>query len=124
MFTLNNLYNNKNMVEIMARGDVRVFEYKKDLSISPEYSIIEHYASEMNIRKRQVMIELNNSAYTISASAMQWSTGKVAMVADVKGMGDLLSKALASKVSKESTIKPRYQGTGVLMLEPLIDIFY
>lgn len=40
------------------------------------------------------------------------------MGADVKGLGDLFGKALSSKVTKESAIKPKYQGNGLLMLEP------
>ena len=54
---------------------------------------------------------------------MQWTAGAVNMVADVKGFGDLLGKAFSSKVTKESAIKPRYQGHGLLMLEPTISIF-
>ena len=72
----------------------------------------------MNVRKRQVLIELKGNAYTISAGAMQWTSGSVTMGADVKGFGDLLGKALSSKVTKESAIKPKYQGNGLLMLEP------
>ncbi len=33
-------------------------------------SNLQSYASEMNIRKRQVLIELNGNAYTISAGTM------------------------------------------------------
>ena len=40
------------------------------------------------------------------------------MAADVKGFGDLLGKAISSKVTKESAIKPKYEGNGLLMLEP------
>ena len=72
----------------------------------------------MNVRKRQVLIELNGNAYTISAGAMQWTSGNVKMAADVKGFGDLLGKAISSKVTKESAIKPKYEGNGLLMLEP------
>ena len=40
------------------------------------------------------------------------------MAADVKGIGDFFGKAISSKVTKESAIKPKYEGTGLLMLEP------
>jgi uncharacterized protein (AIM24 family) len=40
------------------------------------------------------------------------------MAADVKGIGDFFGKALSSKVTKESAIKPKYEGNGLLMLEP------
>lgn len=118
MVTCNNLYNNRNIEIVEAKGEVKVLEYKRDLSVNPSSAMASYFASEMNIRKRQVLIELKNNAYTISAGAMQWTSGAVSMAADVKGLGDLLGKALSSKVTKESAIKPKYQGTGLLMLEP------
>ena len=118
MITCKNLYENKNIDVVEARGDIKVLEYKKDLSVNFTNAMVAYFASEMNVRRRQVLIELQGNAYTISAGAMQWTSGAVAMVADVKGFGDLLGKALSSKVTKESAIKPRYQGTGLLMLEP------
>lgn len=118
MITYKNLYDNKNIEIIAAKGGVKVLEYKKDLSFNTQNAIAAYYASEMNVRKRQVLIELNGNAYTISAGAMQWTSGNVKMAADVKGFGDLLGKAISSKVTKESAIKPKYEGNGLLMLEP------
>lgn len=118
MITYKNLYDNKNIEIIASKGDVKVLEYKRDLSIDYSNAVSAYFASEMKVRKRQVLIELKGNAYTISAGAMQWTSGSVTMVADVKGIGDFLGKALSSKVTKESAIKPRYQGNGLLMLEP------
>lgn len=119
MIKYNNLYNNGNMKQIGELGPVKVFEHQKDLSIhSPSEAMNAYFAAEMNMRKRQVLIELNGNAFTISAGAMQWTAGSVNMAADVKGLGDLFGKALSSKVTKESAIKPKYQGNGLLMLEP------
>lgn len=118
MVTCKNLTENKNIEIVEAKGGVKVIEYKKDLSVSSEQAMTAYFASEMNVRKRQVLIELRNNAYTISAGAMQWTAGNVKMAADVKGIGDLFGKAISSKVTKESAIKPKYEGTGLLMLEP------
>lgn len=118
MITYKNLYENKNIEIIESKGDVKVLEYKKDLSVNTESAINAYFASQMNVRKRQVLVELKGNAYVISAGAMQWTAGNVSMVADVKGLGDLFGKALSSKVTKESAIKPKYQGNGLLMLEP------
>lgn len=118
MIRTRNLYDNKNIVVVEERGDVKVLEYKKDLSVTTDNAIESYFASEMNVRRRQVLIELKGNAYTISAGSMQWTAGAVSMVADVKGFGDLIGKAFSSKVTKESAIKPRYQGQGLLMLEP------
>ncbi|KHD37675.1 transcriptional regulator [Clostridium acetobutylicum] len=118
MVKCNNLYGNKNVEIVESKGDIKVLEYKKDLSVDISSAAALYFASEMNIRKRQVLIELKDNAYTISAGAMQWMSGSVTMAADVKGIGDLFGKALSSKVTKESAIKPKYQGNGLLMLEP------
>lgn len=118
MVTCNNLYNNSNMVQISARGCVKVFEHQRDLSINPASAINAYYASEMNIRKRQVLIELNGNAFSVQAGAMQWTAGAVSMTSGIKGVGDFLGKAIASKVTRESSSKPEYKGTGLVMLEP------
>lgn len=118
MVKCKNLFENKNIEVIESKGDIKVIEYKKDLSVNTVSAMNAYFASEMNVRRRQVLIELNGNAYTISAGAMQWTAGAVSMGADVKGFGDLLGKALSSKVTKESAIKPKYQGNGLLMLEP------
>lgn len=118
MIQFKNLLDNENIKVIENRGGIKVLEYQRDLSVLPTTAVGAYFASEMNVRRRQVLIELNGNAVTVSAGAMQWSTGSVSMKADVKGIGDLFGKALSAQVSKESTIKPKYEGTGLLMLEP------
>ena len=49
---------------------------------------------------------------------MHWSVGNVESVADVKGVGDFLGKAIKGSVTKEGAVKPKYRGNGTLMLEP------
>ncbi|MBS6645569.1 MAG: AIM24 family protein [Clostridiaceae bacterium] len=118
MITFNNLYNNGNMKQIDGRGCVKVFEHQRDLSVGPGSAMAAYFASEMNIRKRQVLIELNGNAFTIQAGAMQWIAGPVSMTSGIKGVGDFFGKAISSKVTKESTVKPEYKGNGLVMLEP------
>lgn len=118
MITYNNLYNNKNMIMVAERGPVKVFEHQRDLSVNPGSAMASYFAAEMNIRKRQVLLELNGNSFTVQAGAMQWMGGAVSMVSGIKGVGDFFGKALASKVTKESTVKPEYTGNGLVMLEP------
>lgn len=118
MIKFNNLYDNHNMKQLLSRGGVTVFEHQMDLSVNPHESMESYYASRMNVRKRQVLIQLSNNAFVISAGAMQWMTGGVQMTSGVKGVSDLIGKAFSGKASKESMIKPEYKGTGYLMLEP------
>lgn len=118
MVTCNNLYNNENMKQIDSLGCVKVFEHQRDLSVDFSKAMATYFASKMNICKRQVLIELDGNSFTIQAGAMQWMAGSVKMTSGIKGVGDFLSKAIASKVTKESAVKPEYTGNGLVMLEP------
>lgn len=118
MITYRNLYDNGNMKKIDEKDCVKVFEHQRDLSVNPGSAAASYYAAEMNVRKRQVLIELNGNSFTVQAGAMQWTAGAVSMTSGIKGVGDFLGKALASKVTKESASKPEYKGSGLVMLEP------
>ena len=78
----------------------------------------EYFAAKMNVKRRQALIQLNNSEFITSAGAMQWIAGNIEAKTDVKGVGDFLGKALKASVTKESAAKPKYFGTGLLALEP------
>ena len=118
MITYQNLYNNSNMTQIAERGNIKVFEHQRDLSVTPGSAMNAYFAAEMNIRKRQVLIELKTNGFTVQAGAMQWTAGNVKMGSGIKGVGDFFGKAIASKVTKEAAVKPEYTGTGLIMLEP------
>ncbi len=118
MFKFKNFLNNDNIKVVEKKEGMRVLEYVNDLSVTPYSATTSYFASKMNVRKRQVLIELNNSEYTISAGAMQWTIGNVEMQSGVKGAGDLIGKAIKGVVTKESTVKPIYKGKGILVLEP------
>ena len=118
MFQLNNFYDNNNMKCISQLGQYKVFEHEKDLSVSPYSAETAYFASTMNVRKRQVLVELNNTGCTVQAGAMQWMLGNVNMSSGVKGVGNFLGKMVGGAVTGESAVKPEYSGQGLLMLEP------
>ena len=72
----------------------------------------------MNVRRRQVLCDVSKSNITLQSGAMQWSVGNVNATTGVKGVGDLLNKALRGSVTGESAIKPEYTGEGYLVTEP------
>jgi uncharacterized protein (AIM24 family) len=73
----------------------------------------------MNVRKRQVIAELNNDGgVVIQAGAMQMMIGQMEAATNVRGAGDLVRKLVGSKVTGETAVKPRYVGEGLLVLEP------
>ncbi len=118
MFKVENLTNNQNIRIVEQKDNMQIIEYVNDLSVTPDMAVSAYFSSKMNIRKRQLLIKLENSEYTISAGAMQWMLGNVNATADVKGVGDLFGKIIKGAVTNESAVKPKYSGSGLLMLEP------
>ena len=118
MFTINNFMENDDVRKIASLGSFTVLEYQKDLSVSPENAMNAYYCAEMNIRKRQIVCDISKSNVTVQSGAMQWMVGDVRATTGIKGVGDLVGKAVRSKMTEESTIKPEYTGDGVLVLEP------
>jgi uncharacterized protein (AIM24 family) len=118
MYKIKNLINNENVKTLDKKGGMRILEYVNDLSVTPDSAVTSYFSNKMNVRKRQVLIEINDNEYTVSAGAMQWTLGAVECESNVKGVGDLLSKAVKGAVTKESAVKPKYKGKGILMLEP------
>ena len=118
MFAVNNFFNNDDIRITQELGPFRVLEYQRDLSVMPEDALMAYYCNEMNVRKRQVVCDLSKAQITLQAGAMQWTVGNVNATTGVKGVGDLLGKALRGSVTGESAIKPEYTGDGLLVLEP------
>ena len=118
MYQIANLTTNPNVKIVQQMGPFTVIEHQKDLSIQPGSAMAAYYCAEMNVKKRQVLCDLSKAQVTVQAGAMQWTVGDVNATTGIKGVGDLLGKAMRGKVSGESTIKPEYTGSGMMMLEP------
>ena len=100
-------------------GNFHILEYTHDASVSPTRAVNEYFMGKMNVRRRQVLIEIDKDhSAVIQAGAMQWMGGHVEATTGVKGIGDLFGKALKGAVTKESAVKPEYIGDGYLVLEP------
>lgn len=118
MYQVKNFLENDDIKVVEEKGNIKIIEYLRDLSVNPATAMSQYYAAQMNVRRRQTLIELKNDEYIVSAGAMQWTVGNVESTTDIKGVGDFLGKALKGSVTKESTVKPKYKGNGMLMLEP------
>ena len=118
MYQIRNFLENDDVKVIDSKGAFSVVEYQKDLSVMPETAMMAYYASQMNVRKRQVVCDIAKSNVTVQAGAMQWMVGDVRATTGLKGVGDLFGKAMRGSVTGESAIKPEYTGNGTLVLEP------
>ena len=118
MYRVSNFTDNDDVKTLDQKGPFTVIEYQRDLSVTPGSAVTAFYCAQMNVKKRQVICDLNHANITIQAGAMQWMVGNVNATTGIKGVGDLLGKALRGSVTKESAIKPEYTGDGLLVLEP------
>ena len=118
MYQIRNFYDNDDVKVIDSLGAFTVVEYQRDLSVMPETAMMAYYASQMNVRKRQVVCDVSKSDITVQAGAMQWMVGGVKATTGIKGVGDFFGKTMRGSVTGESAIKPEYTGNGTLVLEP------
>ncbi len=118
MYKIKNFTNNDDIKILDSKGAFTVLEYQRDLSVTLETAAAAYFANAMNVKKRQIMCDLSKSSVTVQAGAMQWTAGDANAVTGVKGVGDFFGKLAKAAVTNESAIKPEYQGTGTLVLEP------
>ena len=120
-FSLKNVLDNPNMTKLNEKGNFIVFEHNKDLSCETD-PVGAYFRAKMNVKLRQVLITLNNSTVKTQAGAMQWFAGNVecdtGLGSGVGAIGKFIKGAIKGAASGESAVKPRYYGSGYVMLEP------
>jgi len=90
-----------------------------DYSVAPDNAMNEYFMSQMNVKRRQVIAQLDGKVgLVLQSGSMQWLAGNVQATTGVKGVGDFIGKVVRSQVTKESAIKPEYVGNGILVTEP------
>ena len=119
-FTVGNFFNNDNINIADQKGNFKVIEYVKDLSVMPHTAITSYFASVTKCRKKQLVVELDQTidGVVMQAGAMQWVAGNVNATSGIKGAKDLISKLFKSKVTGETAVKPEYKGQGMVVSEP------
>ena len=116
--TVNNWLNDNRKV-IAEKGMFKVVEHQRDLSVGSATAQNAYFASEMNVRLRQVEISLDGtqSAKT-QAGAMQMILGNVEMATGVTSAKGFLGSMVKAAVTNETAVKPEYTGRGQVILEP------
>ena len=109
---------NDNIKVIDEKGPFKVIEYEKDLSVSPSEVMYKYFASKMNVRPRQLVVDLRKtSGIYLQSGAMQWMSGSSKLSTGIKGVADLGKKFLKSTGTNETTVKPEYSGNGYVITE-------
>jgi len=102
-----------------TKGSFSVLESIRDESVSPWSATSAYFMEKMGVRRRQIIATLKGENTIVTqAGAMQWIVGNISVATGVKGAGDFLGKMVKGAVTKESGIKPEYNGKGYLVLEP------
>lgn len=110
---------NSNRKIVNTLGNFNVLEYNRDTSVSSGNAMTEYFMAEMGVHRRQVVINMTGlNTVILQAGAMQWMAGDIKINTDLKGVGDLMGKMFRSSVTKETAVKPKYSGNGILVLEP------
>ena len=103
----------------LNKGCFSVVEYIRDLSVEPEMAETAYFASQMDVRKRQLVASISRETGVIAQKGrMQIMLGELKAETDIQSVGNLVKKFVSSKVTGETTIKPHYSGEGTLVLEP------
>ena len=119
MYTTNLIENSESRRIIAKKNNFSVLEYIKDISVTPSQAEMAYFASAMNVRKRQLIIELSDDVGVfVQSGEIQLILGDIDANTGIKGAGDLLKKVVNSAVTNESIVKPYYVGNGTLVLEP------
>ena len=118
-YTIYNFLNNDDVKVLHQAGQFQVIQWDRDLSVAPWSAQEAWFASQMDVRRRQLVATLDGrTGVTLQAGAMQWTVGQIHANTGVKSAGDLFGKMVRGAVSQDSIIKPEYSGTGMLVCEP------
>ncbi len=119
MITTNLLESSDAKKVTMLKGAFSVVEYERDLSVEPEMAQLAYFASQMDVRKRQLVATISDDIGIVTQKGrMQLMLGNLKAETDVKSIGKLFKSFVESKVTGETAIKPLYTGEGTLVLEP------
>ena len=98
-------FENENRQYTAQLGRFKVMTHKRDLSVDSDNAKEEYFMDKMNVRRRQLVIDLDESCpVVLQAGAMQWMAGNVVATSGIKGVGDLLGKAIKGVVTKETGV--------------------
>ncbi|MED3563984.1 AIM24 family protein [Bacillus xiapuensis] len=99
---------------------IEILEYR-NLGGNDNFTVAEklYFAQKSNIKLRQVRITLKNSSLTAESGALQMMKGNITLKSLGGNGAKGFFKGLASSVlTNEHMVKPQYQGSGIIYLEP------
>ena len=113
-FNISNFTDNDDVRILDEKGMFKVIEYIRDLSCTPSEAQLKYFMTQQGVRKKQLVIELNDDGAILQPGRMQWMLGNVSQTTGLKGVGDAVGKFFQGRVTGESTIKPEYKASCIL----------
>lgn len=65
MFKISNFTDNDDVTVLKEFGALKTIEWKRDLSVNEASAMNAYFASEMNVRRRQVICDLSQAPVTV-----------------------------------------------------------
>ena len=110
-------------VMLKKEGPFMVIGHQIDRSATPFNAEQECYMKTVGIDRKQIIAELKNQQIIVQPGSIQWLTGNISEVTEIKNSGGFFKKIKKGIVEGESPLKPAYSGTGVIAFEPTYRYF-
>lgn len=81
------------------------------------------YLRDSGVALKQVRVLLNNSAVKLQVGALNYMKGNITIKTDDIGQVGFGKKLFAKKIVEDNAIKPTFEGTGEIFLEPSFQSF-
>lgn len=102
-----------------SKGCYSILEYNRLSGYSAISPADAYFRAKQGIKKKQVIAQLDaQHSVILQAGAMQMMLGNVISDANIGGFGGMMKGLFNAAAAKESAVKPKYSGDGVLVLEP------
>lgn len=82
-----------------------------------------YFMRESNIKMKALKVTLDNSSAKLEAGALHYMKGDIEMTSKLGGLKGIGKKMFNSAATKETVMKPLYEGTGEIYTEPTFGHF-
>lgn len=120
MIRINNFVKTNPNIEVLEhKGIFTVISHTEDLSVTPMTAESAYYMSQMNCTRKQVVIDINNTAIRLGSGELQMMLGNLNVDVDMKSQGGGVMASIGKSIATGSPIvKPIYSGIGKIITEP------
>lgn len=86
-------------------------------------AMMTYFMRESDIKMKALRVRLDNSSVKLEAGALHYMKGDIEMTSKMGGLKGLGKKMFNSALTKETVMKPLYEGTGEIYTEPTFGHF-